>query len=91
MLKKIGFLIFNIVFFSVIVVMIWQTISMYNTKKEVLSEIKKIEEEYKEYEEKKKKVELNIKNFSEEEKIERIARDKLNLKKDGETTYKIIN
>ena len=26
----------------------------------------------------------------EEEKIERVARDKLNLKKEGEVTYKIV-
>ena len=38
----------------------------------------------------KKKLESNIKNFSEEEKIERVARDKLNLKKEGEVTYKIV-
>ena len=44
-----------------------------------------------EYTEKKKKLEENIRNFSEEEKVERIARDRLNLKKEGEVVYKIVD
>ena len=52
--------------------------------------IKNTEKELEEYVEKKRTLETNIKNFSEEEKIERVARDKLNLKKEGEITYKII-
>ena len=30
------------------------------------------------------------KAFSEEEKIERIARDRLNMKKEGEIIYKVV-
>ena len=31
-----------------------------------------------------------MKKYTEAEKLERIARDKLNMKKEGETTYKVI-
>ena len=60
-------------------------------KKKVNIEIENTEKEVSEYSEKKKKLESNIKNFSEEEKIERVARDRLNLKKEGEVTYKIVD
>ena len=37
------------------------------------------------------KVQKNdMKKYTEAEKLERIARDKLNMKKEGETTYKVI-
>ncbi|RRD38944.1 septation ring formation regulator EzrA [Leptotrichia sp. OH3620_COT-345] len=90
MARKRIFFVFNLFFFVMIGVIFYQTFETYLIKKEVNREIKNTEKEVQEYAEKKKKLESNIKNFSEEEKIERVARDRLNLKKEGEITYKII-
>ncbi|MDO5088832.1 MAG: septum formation initiator family protein [Leptotrichiaceae bacterium] len=90
MAKKRIFFVFNLFFFIIIGIIFYQTFETYLIKKEVNREIKNTEKEVQEYAEKKRKLESNIKNFSEEEKIERVARDKLNLKKEGEITYKII-
>ena len=49
-----------------------------------------LEEKVNEYAEKKKNLQNKIDNFSEEEKIERIARDRLNMKKEGEIIYKVV-
>ena len=87
--KKGMILLFNLFFFALIGMIAYQTFETYLVKKEVDREIKNTEE-LEEYVEKKRTLETNIKNFSEEEKIERVARDKLNLKKEGEITYKII-
>ena len=84
------FFLFNIFFILALFGISYQTFKTYLVKKEVSKEIKNTEKEVEEYAEKKKKLESNIKNFSEEEKIERVARDKLNLKKEGEVTYKIV-
>lgn len=74
-----------------IVAIFYQAGGLYVMKKKVNIEIENTEKEVSEYSEKKKKLESNIKNFSEEEKIERVARDRLNLKKEGEVTYKIVD
>ena len=84
------FFLFNIFFILALFGISYQTFETYLVKKEVSKEIKNTEKEVEEYAEKQKKLESNIKNFSEEEKIERVARDKLNLKKEGEVTYKIV-
>ena len=84
------FFLFNIFSILALFGISYQTFETYLVKKEVSKEIKNTEKEVEEYAEKKKKLESNIKNFSEEEKIERVARDKLNLKKEGEVTYKIV-
>ena len=88
--KKGMILLFNLFFFALIGMIAYQTFETYLVNKEVDREIKNTEKELEEYVEKKRTLETNIKNFSEEEKIERVARDKLNLKKEGEITYKII-
>ena len=88
--KNIQF-IFKIIFFMMIVAIFYQAGGLYVMKKKVNIEIENTEKEVSEYSEKKKKLESNIKNFSEEEKIERVARDRLNLKKEGEVTYKIVD
>lgn len=88
--KNIQF-IFKIIFFTMIVSIFYQAGGLYVMKKKVNIEIENTEKELSEYSEKKKKLESNIKNFSEEEKIERVARDRLNLKKEGEVTYKIVD
>jgi len=55
-------------------------------EKEIAETQLKINEENK----KKDQIKNDMKKFSETEKLERIARDKLNMKKEGETTYKVI-
>lgn len=84
-------IIFLLIFSIVLIFIVRNTINAYIMKKKVEEEIVKIEEKIKEYNEKKIKMEENIKNVTEDEAIERIARDKLNLKKEGEETYKIID
>lgn len=84
------FFIFKIIFFIVIGIIFHQAYGLYIMRKEVNKEIENTEKKVVEYTEKKKTLESNIKNFSEEEKIERVARDRLNLKKEGEITYKIV-
>ena len=83
-------LIFKVMLFIIIGIIFYQAYGLYVMKKEVNKEIENTEKEVAEYTEKKKILESNIKNFSEEEKIERVARDRLNLKKEGEVTYKIV-
>lgn len=84
------FFIFKIIFFIIIGIIFHQAYGLYVMRKEVNKEIENTEKKVVEYTEKKKTLENNIKNFSEEEKIERVARDRLNLKKEGEITYKIV-
>ena len=84
------FFIFKIIFIIVIGIIFHQAYGLYIMRKEVNKEIENTEKKVVEYTEKKKTLESNIKNFSEEEKIERVARDRLNLKKEGEITYKIV-
>jgi putative septum formation initiator len=59
-------------------------------KESINTEIIMLEEKVNEYAEKKKNLQSKIDNFSEEEKIERIARDRLNMKKEGEVVYKVV-
>ena len=59
-------------------------------KESINTEIIMLEEKVNEYAEKKKNLQSKIDNFSEEEKIERIARDRLNMKKEGEIIYKVV-
>ncbi len=84
------FLFMNIIFFLIIANMFYSAFKVYLIKEETNKEIIKLEEKVNEYSEKKKKLEENISNFSEEEKVERIARDRLNMKKEGETIYQVI-
>ncbi len=88
--KRIVF-IMNIVFLAIIVTLLYQAFRIYLLKEEIDTEIMMLEEKIDKYSEKKKKLEEKISNFSEEEKVERIARDRLNLKKEGETVYQVIN
>ena len=59
-------------------------------KESINTEIIMLEEKVNEYADKKKNLQSKIDNFSEEEKIERIARDRLNMKKEGEVVYKVV-
>ncbi len=90
MRKKI-MIIVNAVFLLVVVTLFYQAFKIYLMRGSIEEEIVVLEEKMTEYTEKKKKLEENIRNFSEEEKVERIARDRLNLKKEGEVVYKIVD
>ena len=84
------FLIFNIGFIMLIGMMLYQAFRIYLMKESINTEIIMLEEKVNEYAEKKKNLQSKIDNFSEEEKIERIARDRLNMKKEGEVVYKVV-
>ena len=84
------FIVFNIGFIMLIGMMFYQAFRIYLMKKSINTEIIMLEEKVNEYAEKKKNLQSKIDNFSEEEKIERIARDRLNMKKEGEVVYKVV-
>ena len=84
------FIVFNIGFIMLIGMMFYQAFKIYLMKESINTEIIMLEEKVNEYAEKKKNLQSKIDNFSEEEKIERIARDRLNMKKEGEIIYKVV-
>ena len=84
------FVVFNIGFVLLIGIMLYQAFRIYLMKENINTEIIMLEEKVNEYAEKKKNLQSKIDNFSEEEKIERIARDRLNMKKEGEVVYKVV-
>ena len=84
------FVVFNIGFIMLIGMMLYQAFRIYLMKESINTEIIMLEEKVNEYADKKKNLQSKIDNFSEEEKIERIARDRLNMKKEGEVVYKVV-
>lgn len=84
------FVVFNIGFVLLLGIMLYQVFRIYLMKESINTEIIMLEEKVNEYAEKKKNLQSKIDNFSEEEKIERIARDRLNMKKEGEVVYKVV-
>ena len=84
------FVVFNIGFIMLIGMMLYQAFRIYLMKESINTEIIMLEEKVNEYADKKKNLQNKIDNFSEEEKIERIARDRLNMTKEGEIIYKVV-
>ena len=84
------FLVVNVLFITLIGILFYQAFNIYIMKESLKKDIVNLEKEVEDFNEKKKVLQDKIDNFSEEEKIERVARDKLNLKKEGEVTYKIV-
>ena len=84
------FVVFNIGFVLLLGIMLYQAFRIYLMKESINTEIIMLEEKVNEYAEKKKNLQSKIDNFSEEEKIERIARDRLNMKKEVEVVYKVV-
>ena len=85
------FVVFNIGFVLLLGIMLYQAFRIYLMKESINTEIIMLEEKVNEYADKKKNLQSKIDNFSEEEKIERIARDRLNMKKEGEIIYKVVD
>ena len=85
------FVVFNIGFVLLLGIMLYQAFRIYLMKESINTEIIMLEEKVNEYADKKKNLQNKIDNFSEEEKIERIARDRLNMKKEGEIIYKVVD
>ena len=84
------FVVFNIGFVLLLGIMLYQAFRIYLMKEHITTEIIMLEAKVNDYAEKKKNLQSKIDNFSEEEKIERIARDRLNMKKEGEVVYKVV-
>ena len=82
------FVVFNIGFVLLLGIMLYQAFRIYLMKESINTEIIMLEEKVNEYAE---NLQSKIDNFSEEEKIERIARDRLNMKKEGEIIYKVVD
>ena len=85
------FIVVNIVFFMLVGMILYQAFKIYLMKESINTEIMMLEEKVNEYTEKKKNLQSKIDNFSEEEKMERLARDRLNMKKEGEIVYKVVD
>lgn len=85
------FIVVNIVFFMLVGMILYQAFKINLMKESINTEIMMLEEKVNEYTEKKKNLQSKIDNFSEEEKIERLARDRLNMKKEGEIVYKVVD
>ena len=88
--KKAMWLAFNVLFISFLIIMGIQIIQVNLKKRQLEKEIAETQLKINEENKKKDQIKNDMKKFSETEKLERIARDKLNMKKEGETTYKVI-
>ena len=88
-MKKIYF-IGNIIFFCLVVYFIGQSLSVYMGKKKMKISLMETEKNIKELIERKNKLLEEKKNTNDKEKTEKYARNDLNLKREGESTYKIV-
>ena len=88
-MKKIYF-IGNIIFFCLVVYFIGQSLSVYMGKKKMKISLMETEKNIKELKERKNKLLEEKKNTNDKEKTEKYARNDLNLKREGESTYKIV-
>jgi cell division protein FtsL len=88
--KKTMWLVFNTLFISFLIIMGIQIIQVNLKKKQLEKEIAETQLKINEENKKKDQIKNDMKKYTEAEKLERIARDKLNMKKEGETTYKVI-
>ena len=89
-IKKIVVPVLTVIFILLIFILSLNIRGVILAQKELNDEIKITKKKIAEYTDKKEKIEKDINNFN-GKKIEKIARDKLNLKKEGETVYKIID
>ena len=87
-MKKLRF-IGNIIFFSLVVYFVGQSVNVFLGKRTMQTSLANTEAEIKELTNKKNKLLDQEKNSDEDEKTEKFARNNLNLKKEGEETYKI--
>ncbi|MFZ2705865.1 MAG: septum formation initiator family protein [Leptotrichiaceae bacterium] len=88
--KKTMWLVFNTLFISFLIIMGIQIIQVNLKKRQLEKEIAETQLKIIEENKKKDQIKNDMKKYTEAEKLERIARDKLNMKKEGETTYKVI-
>ena len=88
--KKTMWLAFNVLFISFLIIMGIQIIQVNLKKRQLEKEIAETQLKINEENKKKDQIKNDMKKYTEAEKLERIARDKLNMKKEGETTYKVI-
>ena len=88
-MKKIYF-IGNIIFFCLVVYFIGQSLSVYMGKKKMKISLMETERNIKELKERKNKLLEEKKNTNDKEKTEKYARNDLNLKREGESTYKTV-
>ena len=87
-MKKLRF-IGNIIFFSLVVYFVGQSVNVFLGKRTMQTSLANTDAEIKELTNKKNKLLDQEKNSAEDEKTEKFARNNLNLKKEGEETYKI--
>ena len=86
-MKKLRF-IGNIIFFSLVVYFVGQSVNVFLGKRTMQTSLANTDAEIKELTNKKNKLLDQEKNSDEDEKTEKFARNNLNLKKEGDETYK---
>ena len=87
-MKKLRF-IGNIIFFSLVVYFVGQSVNVFLGKRTMQTSLANTDAEIKELTNKKNKLLDQEKNSDEDEKTEKFSRNNLNLKTEGEETYKI--
>ena len=80
----------NIIFVCLIVYFTVQSAAIFMGKKKMKDDLMQTEKNIKELRERKNKLLEEKKNINDKEKTEKYARNDLNLKREGETTYKIV-
>ena len=81
---------FNIVFLFIVLNILIEGIQLNFTRIKLRRQVNDAQVKINDLDKKRKNLEDEIKKIEENEKIERLARDRLDLHKKGETVYKII-
>lgn len=81
---------FNIVFLFIVLNILIEGIQLNFTRIKLRKQVNDAQVKINDLDKKRKNLEDEIKKIEENEKIERLARDRLDLHKKGETVYKII-
>lgn len=89
--KKSIFVIFNMIFFIAIVNFIFSYISASKDISNIKRQEKIVLNQIHELEIKREQKKQELQSLNDDKTIERIARDKLNMKKKGEIIYRFIN
>ncbi len=89
-MKKLIF-IGNIIFLCLVVYFIAQSVKVFSGKSNMQAKLETTNKEIKELTDKKNKLLEQAKNSNDDDKTDKFARNNLNLKKEGEETYKIVD
>lgn len=81
---------FNIIFLFIVLNILIEGIQLNIDRLGLRKQVSEAQKKINELEKKRKYIEEEIKKIEENEKIEKLARDRLDLHRDGETVYRVI-